>query len=33
LLQPSRAAQDEASAAKLWAESNALVARAGVELS
>ena len=33
LLEPSRAAQDEAAAARLWAESEALVARAGAKLN
>jgi len=33
LLEPSRAAQDEAAAARLWSESEALVRRAGVKLS
>jgi NAD(P)-dependent dehydrogenase (short-subunit alcohol dehydrogenase family) len=33
LLEPSRTAQDDATAARLWAESEALVARAGVKLS
>jgi hypothetical protein len=33
LLEPSRAARDDATAARLWAESEALVARAGVKLS
>jgi len=33
LLEPSRAAQDDAGAARLWAESEALVARAGIKLS
>lgn len=32
LLEPSSAARDEASAARLWTESEALVARAGIEL-
>lgn len=33
LLEPSRVAQDEAAAAKLWTESEALVAGAGATLS
>jgi hypothetical protein len=33
LLEPSRAAQDDATAVKLWAESEALVTRAGAQLS
>jgi hypothetical protein len=33
LLEPSRTAQDDAAAAKLWTESEALVARAGANLS
>ena len=33
LLAPSLAAQDDATAARLWAESEALVARAGAKLS
>jgi NAD(P)-dependent dehydrogenase (short-subunit alcohol dehydrogenase family) len=32
LLEPSRAARDEAAAARLWSESEALVARAGIKL-
>jgi hypothetical protein len=33
LLEPSRAAQDAATAARLWTESEALVVRAGAKLS